>query len=67
MGCDFDKDYKGQTPPARAPASSQLIGLRVRVRSPYLTDGRPNMRDHPLSTLHHTPPTMPAADIFSIF
>ncbi len=43
VGRDFAKDYKGQTPPARAPASSQLIVLRVRVRSPYLTGGRPNL------------------------
>ena len=33
LGSDSDKDSPGQTPPARAPASTQIIVLRARVRS----------------------------------
>ena len=35
-GIGFDKDASWETPPARAPASTQLIVLRVWVRLPYL-------------------------------
>lgn len=50
---------------ARAPASTQLIGLRVWVSSPYLTCSRPNLRVHSWQSLRHIPPTMPAAKIAS--
>ena len=39
----FDKDDSWETPPARAPAITQIIVLRSRFLLPYLTGGRPNL------------------------
>ena len=65
-GIGFDKDASWETPPARAPASTQLIVLRIWVRSPYLTGGRPNLWVPHLSSLRQSHTPMPAAEIFSI-
>ena len=65
-GIGFDKDASWETPPARAPASTQLIVLRSWVRLPYLTGGRPNLWVPHLSSLRQSPTPMPAAKIFSI-
>ena len=65
-GIGFDKDDSWETPPARAPASTQLIVLRVWVRSLYLTGGRPNLWVPHLSSLRQSPTPTPASEIFSV-
>ena len=66
LGINFDKDWPGQIPPARAPASSQIIGIRIGFLAPYLTGGRPNLWVHPGQSLRHTPTATPAAKIFFV-